>query len=110
MDKVSIYIPDSDNIGKGIIPPMFDEIVKTVCIEITELFGGCSVDTVKGYYLNEDNHFIEENTKIVYCYIQDIQEYDEDWIVAVCDYIKDMLQQENVLYTVESVKGKMVFI
>jgi len=94
MVKIKFYVPNQDKNGDK-LPDTSKEYIR---LKIAYLAGGFSEYQVKGYWLNQDNKLLQEDTSIIECWInQELQ----DQIKALALAFKGKYNQESVLVELE---------
>jgi hypothetical protein len=96
MYKHSIYVP-SQSSKRVISADERDRMLEDTCRCMSTHFGGCTSVDASGQWLDDSGVLVCEHVTIVYSYNDSI---DNDYMLAVAEYVKRVLAQDSVLYTV----------
>lgn len=91
--KVSIYVPSTMHDGpapENIVNYYINDTLK----KLSAMFGGATAQLVRGsWYSTELDKLITEDITICYSFCD---EYDQDKLVAICDNLKTVFEQEAI--------------
>lgn len=91
--KVSIYIPSTMH-DKPAAENIVNYYVNDTLKKLSVMFGGATATTALGsWYSQELNKLITEKITICYAFCD---EYDQEKLVAICDNLKTVFQQETI--------------
>lgn len=91
--KVSIYVPSTMH-DKPAPENIVNYYVNDTLKKLSQLFGGATATRAIGsWYSSELGKLITENITICYAYCED---YNRDDLVAICENLKTVFQQESV--------------
>jgi len=101
--KTSLYVPDRDKEGKD-VSSLQREVATYVATRLSSKFGGCSEAVISGYWTTQDERLMQEKTLVLYVVeCEELQEEVLALMYELVDYVKDTLNQQCVLMTIEEV-------
>ena len=100
--RVSITIPKRTN--DGIAKP---EVTQVALETFARAFGGATSQEVQGAWMNAQGMLVHDDSILVYAYTDDAQKA-KGVAQGVALYVKDALQQEAVLFSVESASAQLL--
>lgn len=98
--RVKIVVPSTVNV---------DEVadtsaqVEAVATKLSRLFGGCTVRDANGYWLSDTAGLVVEAVKEVESLTESLTDEQIDEVVKIAVDLKEELQQESVLYEIDSI-------
>lgn len=90
--KVSIYVPSTyrDHAApENVVSYYVNDTLKKLSV----LFGGATMQPARGAFVSENGTLIMENVYICYSYCES---YNRDDLVAICDNLKTVFNQESI--------------
>ena len=108
MLAVSVYVPSRDAEGQRLATQDVRTAVDDTIKLLSSRFGGCTVTTGYGAWVNGQADIIRERVRIVTSFADDAQ-VDESVIVDHARNLRQRLQQEAVMYTIQPA-GQVGFI
>lgn len=98
--SIRLYIPNRDKYGRPISQVVHDNWSDYFALQLSEVFGGCFIESVKSYYVNAHQQILEEET-----YILNASFFGKSFEVRNLDTIISSLKefgaetlQETILY------------
>lgn len=97
-ERVSILIPDKDNVNQPLSEALLKETVSLVAKALAQIAGGSTVvPNLKGYYYTEEGILCEETTTEVQAYTTpDKMEQVLEKALELAEQVKVSLRQETV--------------
>lgn len=97
-ERVSILIPDKDNVNQPLSEALLKETVSLVAKALAQIAGGSTVvPNLKGYYYTEEGILCEETTTEVQAYTTpDKMEQVLEKALELAEQVKVNLRQESV--------------
>ena len=97
-ERVSILIPDKDNVNQPLSEALLKETVSLVAKALAQIAGGSTVvPNLKGYYYTEEGILCEETTTEVQAYTTpDKMEQVLEKALELAEQVKVSLRQESV--------------
>lgn len=99
---LKLFIPNRDKHGRPIHKTKHKKWIDYFTLQLSKTFGGCYIETVKSYYMTDNQIIIEETTNIINacCFEDSFNANDiEQLTTALKEYGVDTLQ-ETILYEI----------
>ncbi len=98
--SIKLFLPERDRNGNPIPSKLLEDWKNYFSITISQIFGGCFIESVTSHYLNQHQQIIKEQTSII-----NASYFDNDFKVQIMENLISSLtqfgaetMQETVLY------------
>jgi len=101
--KVTVYVPSTFNVS---VETDNNEQVKHVLRELSIMFGGATATNAHGSWVCNDGSLVTESVTLVYAFTtSQILNKNMEKIVALCEHLKEEMQQEAISLEVNNKLG-----
>lgn len=107
MFKLTIYLPNRDKNGDYIPHESYSMTEATIMESLTDMYGGVTYTKAQGSYKTKGGSVIVEDTGLI-SVLMDNAERAEAFMPTWAANIKDELNQETVLYTIEKLEARFI--
>ena len=92
---VAVYVP-STNYNKQVSVKQFNERTEQIASKLCEMYGGATVEAVKGYYKADNGELIAENINKVIAFYEGDKKGEK--LQSLLTIVKKAWQQESIAF------------